>query len=68
MTWILTIIGDCHEPDKGPACITLPVSDYVHGHSAAADTVEQLVCEEFHDTYPTHCICDITWAHKEESK
>lgn len=67
MTWILTVVGDCRDSGRGPACTVVPVSDYVHAHPAAADTVEQLVCEEFHDTYPRHCICDITWAYQKET-
>lgn len=68
MSWRLTIVGDCREPERGPACMSLPVSDYVHGHAAAADTVEQLVCEEFHDTYPQHVICEICWTHEDDTK
>lgn len=68
MTWTLTIIGECRSDLPGMACMCVPVSDYVHNHSAAADTVEQLVCEEFHDTYPDCVIRDIGWAHKEETK
>lgn len=64
MTWNLTIIGEQREA-PGIACMVVEISDYVHDHSAAADTVEQLVCEEFHDTYPAACICDIGWNHKD---
>lgn len=65
MTWRLTLIGDCVTQGTGPAVMSLPVSDYVHSHSAAADTVEQLVCEEFHDTYPQHKICEICWTYED---
>lgn len=66
MTWILTIIGDCRFPTDGIACMVVPVTDKVHDHPAAADCVEQLVCEQFHDTYPAHTICDLCWVHEEE--
>lgn len=66
MSWNLTIIGEQREA-PGIACMVVEISDYVHDHSAEADTVEQLVCEEFHDTYPAACICDIGWNHKEEN-
>lgn len=61
MSWTLTITGDCQDPEHGPACLVVPIRDYVHSHRKACDTVEQLVCEEFHDTYPAHVICDMCW-------
>lgn len=66
MTWRLTIIGDCRAAGRGSACMSLSVNDYVHSRTAAVDTVEQLVCEEFRDVYPEHTICEICWTHEEE--
>lgn len=61
MTWILTIIGDSLEPGEGPAGLVVPVREWTHSHRKACDTVEQLACEEFQDTYPRHRVCDMTW-------
>lgn len=63
MSWRLTILGEGLSP--GLACMSLPVSDYVHDHAAACDTVEQLVCEEFHDIYPQSVICEICWTYED---
>lgn len=69
MSWNLTIIGDSMDDDHEPlAVMVIEVSDNVHDYSPAADTVEQLVLEQFHDTYPHHCIGDIGWHHKEEAE
>lgn len=67
MTWILTIIGDSHIPTEPPACMVVPVTDKTHDYPPAADCVEQLCCEQFHDTYPHHVICDLCWVHEEET-
>lgn len=61
MTWTLTITGDCQEAGHGSACLVIPIRDWTHSHKEAVSVVEQLACEEFHDTYPQHCICEITW-------
>lgn len=69
MSWMLTIVGDCRMGAVGAtAVMVVPITDRVHDHSGAADTVEQLVCEQFHEVYPWHCICEITWTREEETK
>lgn len=67
MTWILTIIGDSYVPTETMACMVVPVMDKTHDYPPAADCVEQLVCEQFHDTYPHHVIGDLCWAREEET-
>lgn len=69
MSWMLTIVGDCRMGAiGGMAVMVVPVTDKVHdAPDKSVDVVEQLVCEHFHEIYPWHCICEITWT-REETK
>lgn len=66
MTWTLIIIGDSYVRAEPSACMVIPVQDKTHDYAPSADTVEQLCCEQFHDTYPHHVICDLRWVHEED--
>lgn len=66
MTWHLTIIGDSLVSAEPLAAMVVPVTDKTHDYAPAADAVEMLVCEHFHDLYPHHIICDLCWVHEEE--